>query len=237
MLPRNIKGVLFDVDGTLYHQTPLRIIMVMLLILHHIRQPKALLRKVRIIKAYRKAQETMRKSFHDSPDCEAEQRGITIATTGETPQYVTEVLQEWFEMKPLPYLRVCRRRGLKRMLTRLDGQGFKLGVYSDYPARNKLCALGIADYFNTVVASQDRDVRGFKPNTNGFTVAVARMGLAPSEVLYVGDRAHIDGVGAAAAGMPVIIMSGMIHEKTSLEAYPIFKSLDKLTAELIRAKT
>lgn len=92
------------------------------------------------------------------------------------------------------------------MLTTLRERGYRLGVFSDYPAADKLKALGVMHYFNTVVSSQDRGVRGFKPHTNGFGIAASRLGLSPGEVLYIGDRMEVDGRGAIAAGMAVAIL-------------------------------
>lgn len=92
------------------------------------------------------------------------------------------------------------------MLATLRERGYHLGVFSDYPATEKLKALGVRDYFTTVVSSQDNEVRGFKPNTTGFGIAVSRLGLLPGEVLYVGDRLDVDGRGAKGAGIAAAIL-------------------------------
>ena len=58
--------------------------------------------------------------------------------------------------------------------TRWRRDGLRLGVVSDYPARRKLDALGIADRFDAVVSAQDERVRSFKPNPRGILVALRR---------------------------------------------------------------
>ena len=222
-----IKGILFDVDGTLYHQALLRPIMILLFVSFNIHNPKELLRKAKVIIAYRKAQENLRHSFQGSSNCSIRQIDLAINNTGEPHCYVSKTIIEWFEKRPLPFLRLCRRRGLNSVLCQLHQKGFKLGVFSDYPTQHKLLALKIYKYFSTVMSANDPEVKGFKPKTNGFAVAARRMGLKPSEVLYVGDRAEVDGIGASAVGMPVVILKGFFDLKKSCD-YPVLSSFDGL---------
>lgn len=218
-----IKGVLFDVDGTLYHQTLFRPIMIFLLVLLNIHNPKELFRKAKVIAVYRKAQENLRYSLQGSSSCSIRQIDFAINNTGESYAYISKTIMEWFEKRPLPFLRLCRRRGLNFVLGQLCQKGFKLGVFSDYPAQDKLRALRVYEYFSIIVSANDPEIKGFKPNTNGFAVAARKMGLEPSEILYVGDRAEVDGVGASAAGMPVVILKGFFDLKKSCD-YPMLGS-------------
>jgi len=211
----NIKGILFDVDGTLYHQAPLRLFMILLLIASNINNPKGLFRKARVIKAYRKAQEILRTQKIAQNNCADRQISFAVLLTREPTDYVSEVINEWFEKRPLPFLPFCRRKDLKQALNGLAQYGFRLGIFSDYPARHKLKALGIDKYFKTVVTSKDPGVTGFKPITNGFDIAAQKMGLPINQILYVGDRVDIDGDGATAAGMPVVIIKGFLANKKS----------------------
>ena len=218
-----IKGILFDVDGTFYYQTPFRAIMILLFVSFNIHNPKELLRKAKVIIAYRKAQEKLRYSLQKSSGCSIRQIDLAINNTGESHEYVSKTIIEWFEKRPLSFLRLCHRRGLNSVLDLLHQKGFKLGVFSDYPTWDKLQALKVYEYFSTVVSANDPEVKGFKPKTNGFTVAARRMGLKPSEILYVGDRAEVDGAGASAAGMPVVILKGLIDKKRFCN-YPVLSS-------------
>lgn len=222
-----IKGILFDVDGTFYYQTPFRAIMILLFVSFNVHNPKELLRKAKVITAYRKAQETLRYSLQGSSNCSIRQIDLAINNTGESHGYVSKTIIEWFEKRPLLFLRLCRRRGLNSVLCLLHRKGFKLGVFSDYPAKHKLLALKIYKYFSTVMSTNDPEVKGFKPKTDGFAVAARRMGLKPAEVLYVGDRAEVDGIGASAVGMPVVILKSFLDLKKSCD-YPILRSFDGL---------
>lgn len=65
--------------------------------------------------------------------------------------------------------------------------------------RAKLAAVGLTD---TVPLLVTLDTFGFgKPDPRVFHEAVRRLGVAPGEVLYVGDEPVIDARGAAAAGL------------------------------------
>lgn len=221
---RNIKGILFDVDGTLYHQTPLRVIMFFLLVSLNFHNPKELLKKFKVIIYYRKAQETLRKSHGIQGENSNNQLMLTAEITGERPSYISEVVEEWFEKRPIPFIRLCRRRGLKHAFEIWHKKGLKLGVYSDYPVRkDKLHALGIYRFITTIVSANDSEVYGFKPKTNGFAIAAKKMGVRPSDILYVGDRPEVDGVGASEAGMRVMILKGITKKGTACH-YPSFCS-------------
>lgn len=187
--------------------------MILTLFFLNIHKPKELLRKIRVILAYRKAQEALRNSGGKCKSPSRVQIKLTSEMTGESAGYITGAVREWFERRPLRYLRLCRRRGMFSLIDSLHQMGFKLGVYSDYPAEDKLISLGISKYMMAVVSAHDPAVRGFKPETNGFAVAAQRMGLKPPEILYVGDRPDVDVPGAQAEGMRVIIIGTGIKRK------------------------
>lgn len=219
-----IKGILFDVDGTLYHQTPLRVFMTFLLIFTNIHSPKELVRKVKVIIQYRKSQEILRKSPLMLKKSLQDQLLLTTEATGEPLSYVSDVIDEWFEKRPLPFIRLCRRRGMEHAFEIWHKMGLKLGIYSDYPVRkDKLHAFGIHRFITTIVSASDSEIYGFKPKTNGFAVAAKKMGAKPSEILYVGDRPEVDGAGAFEAGMQVVILKGITKKRTVCH-YPSFSS-------------
>lgn len=95
------RGVLFDVDGTLYHQGPLRLFMVCRLLAAHVCCPHRLPSTLRIIRAYRRAQEELRSTSQPLQDCGNEQIFRAVSGTGESRDRVAAVVREWFEEKPL----------------------------------------------------------------------------------------------------------------------------------------
>jgi putative hydrolase of the HAD superfamily len=65
---------------------------------------------------------------------------------------------------------------------------------------------GLAQYLEFVMVSADYVVR--KPNVLLFTTAAARLGVAPEEIWFVGDRLDTDVAGAKAAGMTPVWLRG-----------------------------
>lgn len=205
-LTKQIKGVLFDVDGTLYHQTPVRITMAILIILTNILKPRSLKKHISVIKAFRQAQEHLRLNSPGAANCKRLQFELAAQLANQPIEVVEEIVEEWFLRRPLPFLQYCSRRKIHFTLQSLLTKGMKLGVFSDYPAAEKLSALGLDQYFSFAISVWDKEMSGFKPYTNGFNIAAERMGFHPTEILYVGDRPKVDGTGAHQAGMPCVII-------------------------------
>lgn len=82
---------------------------------------------------------------------------------------------------------------------------YRLAVVSNFDysptAHGILEDAGVAGLFDAIVVS---DAVGWrKPAPRIFHAALARLGLAPAQALFVGDRADIDVLGARGVGMPV----------------------------------
>ena len=89
-------------------------------------------------------------------------------------------------------------------LDRLASDGWTLGVVSNsgHPEttlRSRLAAVGIGSFFSVVLSSHTEGVR--KPDPEIFRRAVARLGRAPPEVVYLGDLRRTDALAARAAGL------------------------------------
>ena len=59
--------------------------------------------------------------------------------------------------------------------------------------------VGVGRYFHASVSA--RDVGAAKPDARIFQRGAQAAGVAPEQVLHIGDDAHLDGVGALAVGM------------------------------------
>jgi putative hydrolase of the HAD superfamily len=70
----------------------------------------------------------------------------------------------------------------------------------------KIDALQLTRAVSLQICATDSAVNAFKPHPRGFLVTCERWSLSPHEVAYVGDRAEVDAVGAAAAGMRCLII-------------------------------
>lgn len=203
-----VRGVLFDVDGTLYHQQPLRAFMAAELatapfVLGSVARATTL---ARVLRTYRRAQEELREAPANGHSIASLQISLTARLTGVGESEVASAVAEWMERRPLRYLPLCRRRGLRSLLEKLQRRNVRLGVLSDYPCESKLTALDVAPFFSPILCAADSDINVFKPNPRGFLRACGLWNLAPHEVLYVGDRPEVDARGALAAGVRCLIL-------------------------------
>jgi len=202
---RVIRAVLFDVDGTLYRQAPVRSAMALELLSLPLTGLSDAPRRWRALQAYRSAQESLRRaSTIGSPA--TLQRTAAARRSGLSEAAVDGLVREWLFSRPLKYLRWCRAKDLDRLLGLLERKGVLSGVLSDYPAHDKLAALGLRDRFWPVLSAADAEIGALKPHPRGFLRAASLWNVHPSEVLVVGDRLDADGAGAAAAGMPCAII-------------------------------
>jgi FMN phosphatase YigB (HAD superfamily) len=200
-----VRGVLFDLDGTLYAQRPVRLRMAAELMAFVAPRPVTGWRIARVLKAFRQAQELLRGAR--LPYDPIAQISIAADRTGVNVGDVQRIVREWMFERPLKHLPQHRAPGLLSLLDHLDGRGIRVGVLSDYAADEKLRALGVDRRFTPVLAAGDPDVRALKPDPRGFIVASVRWQVDPAEVLMVGDRADVDAAGASAAGMRSVIIS------------------------------
>jgi HAD superfamily hydrolase (TIGR01549 family) len=205
-----VRAVLFDVDGTLYGQTLIRLLMgAELLSLPASYGSISRARRVwRAIGAFRKIREELRAIEPGQGNLAVLQYTETARRTGEDAADIERWVDEWIHRRPLKYLRSSRRIGLEGFLSDLAHAEIRAGVLSDYPADAKLTALGLEGRFTLSLCTTDPDIGAFKPHPAGFLRACALWGLRPHEVLYVGDRPDVDAAGAAAAGMPCAIIGG-----------------------------
>ena len=204
-----IRAVLFDLDGTLYGQLPVRALMglELLSLVVEKRSFRAAWRVWTAIAVFRRVREDFRVASSANGSL-AELQYVETARRAHLDQReIEQWVAEWIFRRPLKYLRLGRRTGLRTFLRFLEDRGIRAGVLSDYPVADKLRALGLADRFSVLICATDPEVNAFKPHPAGFLRACDLWGLSPPEVLYVGDRPDTDAAGAAAAGMPCAIVS------------------------------
>ena len=234
-----IGAVLFDVDGTLYHQKPLRVRMAMELLglPFASRSIRRAHRTWKIISSFRGFREELRALSDGYIPLEELQYLAAANRLGVAVEEVRDVIRHWMFERPLRHLPGCMRVGLPQFLADLRARNVKLGVFSDYPAREKLVALGVDDFISFRLAATDSEINAFKPSPVGFLRACSLFELPPSQVLYVGDREDVDAVGAERAGMPCAILSGRARRdgSASPSRFKTFSSLAELRPELERS--
>lgn len=90
-------------------------------------------------------------------------------------------------------------------LMELLKMGKKLAVVSDAPVLQvwtRLAQTGLIHFFEVVVSFDDTGVK--KPDPKPFMVALNKLNLKPKEVVYIGDWAERDIVGAKQLGMHAV---------------------------------
>ena len=205
--PEDVRAVLFDLDGTLYHQPLLRSFMALELAGRLLRAPAAGREEIRALRSFRRIREELRAS---AGSLDERQYRLSAERAGLPTDRMRAIVDEWIHSRPLRHLRRCRRRGLLDLLQRLDARAIRAGVFSDYPAERKLEALDVSRRFSPTLCATDPEIDAFKPDPRGFRRACALWGLPPGQVLYVGDRPHVDAAGAEAAGMPCAILTSRL---------------------------
>ena len=87
-------------------------------------------------------------------------------------------------------------------------EGFKLAIVSnwDTPLDPLTERLGIADYFDAIVASHDARVKSEKPDPHIFNYALAAVGVSAEEAIHIGDTYEADIVGAEGVGIRPILL-------------------------------
>ena len=227
-----LKAVLFDVDGTLYRQRPLQRAMLLRLLRATAAAPVLGLRTLRVLAAYRRAQEELRDAGVGG-DVAAEQVSRVCERTGAERPFVAACVHRWMELEPLGLLARYPQPGLHDFLQACRSANLRLGVLSDYPAEAKLEVLGLQDAFDVVLCAQSAEIRALKPHPRGLQVALERLGVRAEEALYVGDRADVDAPAAAAAGVRCAILTRRRNEDRTAGWIPVsgYRQLHQLLTE------
>ncbi len=93
-------------------------------------------------------------------------------------------------------------------LDRLQQMDLKIGIISnwDTPLHAMVEELGLAPYFDVVVASHDQRVRSAKPDAAIFEYALNAVGVSAEEAVHIGDSFEADIMGAHASGIRAILL-------------------------------
>lgn len=196
-----IRLAVFDVDGTLYRQSTLRVRMARDMLLH------ALVTRrwthVKVLSRYRSLREELGDAEIDGFDPLLVSR--TAEVTQVAPETVRAIVAEWMERRPLRYMERCRCDGLTELFAGLRAAAKQIGVLSDYPVTDKLAALGLAA--DHVACAGDEGVGILKPHPRGLQHLIGMAGVEPSQTVLIGDRVERDGHAARRAGAHALIRS------------------------------
>lgn len=195
-----IRAVIFDVDGTLYHQRPVRLRMAARMAGYYGTRPRRL-SELKGILAFRKLREEeayQTVSQEDQIREAARRAGIPDASALE------KAIQHWMFSAPLREIAAHPKKEVISFLRRMQAEGRKIIIYSDYAAEEKLKALQLEP--DAVYYPGTAGMRELKPSRESMNLILSREGLRPDQAMMVGDREEKDGRSAELAGMPFVIV-------------------------------
>src|SRR5690606_5256485 len=105
---------------------------------------------------------------------------------------------------PLKYIRECRYRGTEEFFTLLSDNNIQIGIYSDYPAEEKLDVMSLKA--DLVVTSTAPSINCFKPQPKALHYICSSLAVSSDECIFVGDRYSRDGKCAENAGVSYLLL-------------------------------
>ncbi|MDR0503551.1 MAG: HAD family hydrolase [Treponema sp.] len=189
-----IKGVAFDLDGTLYPNYSL-----------HIRLIPFIIKETRLVSAFGRAREIMRRRQKGNPsllsdDFYKEQAEYAANILSAAPLPLQEKIERLIYRGWEPFFKKIKLyKNAAQTIDALRNAGYKLGLLSDFPPETKLKYLGIAHLWDTVMCSET--FGALKPHPLPFIKLAQAMSLPPDKILYVGNSHPYDIAGASMAGM------------------------------------
>ncbi len=228
-----IKALIFDVDGTLYRQAPVRRKMALRLAARALKHPREMVDVFRALHTYGSAQEGMRQGCADCNSLSEEQIRRACRSSGISESIMACHVSTWMEQAPLDLLAPAMRDGVLELLQDAKNRSVRLAVWSDYPAMSKLKAMGLDLMFDAVISAQSNEVQRFKPDPRGMEILLDRLGVNRNQALYIGDRLEVDGVAATRAGVRCVIV-GKPARNDQAGQWPIVHSFIELSHALTK---
>src|SRR5262249_17562794 len=137
-----------------------------------------------MLRAFRHEHERLRKLADDVADPFAEQIARTAARLGVPAEAGERAVMDWMVRRPGRWIRTFRRRSLLEEIDAFRKSGGSTALVSDYPARDKLAALGLGEAFDIVIAAgEPGGPRRLKPHPGGYLAASERLAIAPEDCL------------------------------------------------------
>lgn len=194
---------MLDLDGTLYHQLPLRVAMAAELAWSAARGDIDAT-GISILRKFRKHREVL--AGLTIRDAAWRQYADVAKAAGVTEDTVARIVQEWMFQRPLKHLHLAAIGSARRFIDAARTCGMKIGVLSDYPPEDKLRRLGIC--VDACHCTLDMPSSVLKPHPGPLIDLLHIFEVAPEATLVVGDREDRDGAMAHAAGCPFVLARG-----------------------------
>lgn len=189
-----IDCLILDVDGTLYAQRAVRVCMLFRLVSYYMCRPHRL-RELLALQKFRKMRE----------DPEWKNAGTDALCTEIGRKYalpsdrVHRTVSYWMFKNPLDLLKEHAYRDVIDFSNRLRAEGRQIYIYSDYPAEDKLQAMGVE--FDRLFYYGQPEIREQKPSRTAMEYILSQIGCSPDRIVYIGDRDEKDRASADLAGI------------------------------------
>lgn len=216
-------AVIFDVDGTLFDHLAMRPSMAAAL-LRHVLTKRRGWRDLFVVLAFRRVR--TRLAIAEAEEIGHREFEVTSKATKISVNEVEEIVARWLYQKPLSVINRHTFSGVDAFLAMLKERDIRTGVFSDYPAEDKLRALGLS--VDVIRDATDAEIARLKPNPTGFLKVAELLGTSPSRCLIIGDRDDRDGAAAKRGGFVYL-------KKTSGRRQPAqyqFRNYHQLVDEL-----
>lgn len=178
---------IFDLDGTLYSKKKMHRKMAIELIRYYsIRLYK--IKDIYYIWKFRRLREikTNKKSSIDELIC-------SMGNSDRKRNYIYSVIDKWMFKEPLRLIKSCAYTDVVDYIIQEKKQKTVV-IYSDYPIKEKLCALGLEA--DIEICSEDENINELKPSYKAMSYIVEKLNVGTDTVIYVGDRYEKDGESA-----------------------------------------
>ncbi|MCK5580574.1 MAG: HAD family hydrolase [Candidatus Omnitrophica bacterium] len=206
-----IKCLCFDIDGTLYDLRVMRKTMFKKLILS-LFSKNITFKEICILNCYRKTLEAFRNGVEITNKSLSQLHTSSVSEKMHcTSEMINQVVGKWMTDVPCDKIHNYVWPDMKNTLVKLKDKGYHLAVLSDYPAKEKVNAMGLDGIFEAILSCQDLDSNGYKPNTNGFRKIAKHFDLNPCECIYIGDSYERDIRGAIENQMHAILLNPYIE--------------------------
>jgi len=214
---QELDAVAFDLDGTLYPNYRF-----------YLRLLPFIIREHKLLRAMGSARDTLRAASQDGRFYDLQARIMADILKDDPGKIYTKTEQLIYRgWEPL-FKKVKLFPHVHETLTALKADGLKLGLLSDFPPLKKLEYLGIADYWDAVLCSEETG--RLKPDPIPFRALSAALQVPPERILYVGNSIEYDIRGAKQAGFKAALVQNplSLRFRKVPEADFIFKDYRQL---------
>ena len=192
-----IKGVIFDLDGTLYQMRwYLRPLLTIKIFPHILRLPRFLHERNKFAGLDMGSRPALMIAIG---------KALAIAEKADPDKMIEWIENQFYPsfLNVMPFFRDSRPK-IDSTLIRLRDANMRMAVLSDYSlVKERVEKLGLnTSYFDILESSENSGA--LKPSPLPFLAIASQWNLSSSEIVVVGDRDDTDGAAARNAGMQFI---------------------------------